>query len=494
LLRIASKHARKISNDIVILLATDGYADMFRNFLCSLQFPNEILLGSNASSGFIVITRQVDIDIIKIAEYAGLGIFTDIPTIDMSSCHTGSFSFGTLCYQKLILLRTTTVMYLLRLGFNVAIADIDVVWRENALDTVHALMSFMRDKEDDKTFADVAVTLDGEEICGCFVYLSQSPDSIVFWATITDMHTTKVKFAESNEGVFEDGFFDSEQKLLTQLILHQKYNGTAVFGVLPPHKFPSGRMFFNQWTFHDRLKNKPSVIHNNFVIGDEIKKVRFQRHGLWYIYAGDKRRFQDPLSCNPNYVSDTWNRIFSNVSYEWKIPTLCIFSPIHNTVVLTDRNHAGFEILSCLDGFEETERFMQIQIKDDTLIKTEILGDFAVFRIEAASRLGRVITITTHANRDEYLLGGLSVDIAINRSDFAFDRGGLFHVEADVNVANFYDTFKNNSRSSLLKSRDGPNNTNSNCSHVHNKVLIKVISYARPDSLSRLLNSLGFQN
>jgi len=51
---------------------------------------------------------------------------------------------------------------------------------------------------------------------------------------------------------------------------------------LPDIKFPSGALYFNrQW--REAQSEKPAVVHNNYIVGPELKRERFKALGLWYV-------------------------------------------------------------------------------------------------------------------------------------------------------------------------------------------------------------------
>lgn len=136
-------------------------------------------------------------------------------------------------------------------------------------------------------------------------------------------------------------FSDSEQKILTRMLLDGQYPGNLTVRMLSKKQFPSGFDYFNlhsslrdlelkersmrckEYSMHKEHKaeteqvgkNKkdsdrycqidendavsngqsdtdsdsvlsPAVIHNNFMIGRKMKEMRFQRYGLWTVIPG----------------------------------------------------------------------------------------------------------------------------------------------------------------------------------------------------------------
>jgi len=57
-------------------------------------------------------------------------------------------------------------------------------------------------------------------------------------------------------------------------------------GGLGESEFPPGRLYFDEWeklggASNKLMKKKTMVVHNNYIIGHDAKKERFQEHGLW---------------------------------------------------------------------------------------------------------------------------------------------------------------------------------------------------------------------
>lgn len=61
-------------------------------------------------------------------------------------------------------------------------------------------------------------------------------------------------------------------------------------GGLGEIEFAPGRLYFDEWVkrgdlLERQMKNETMVIHNNYIIGHDAKKRRFQEHGLWIANA-----------------------------------------------------------------------------------------------------------------------------------------------------------------------------------------------------------------
>ena len=66
-------------------------------------------------------------------------------------------------------------------------------------------------------------------------------------------------------------------------------------GGLDESKFPSGRLYFDEWVKEGREEEKQKkkevvFVHNNFIVGHDAKKERFEKHGLWIDHIPKRKR------------------------------------------------------------------------------------------------------------------------------------------------------------------------------------------------------------
>lgn len=62
--------------------------------------------------------------------------------------------------------------------------------------------------------------------------------------------------------------------------------------LLPQSAFPPGGLYFRNSKWAEETKAKNVIIHNNYIIGHDNKKRRFQQYGLWLV---DKHFNESPL-------------------------------------------------------------------------------------------------------------------------------------------------------------------------------------------------------
>jgi hypothetical protein len=478
---VGRENAIRDNKDVVVVLATSGYADMLANFLCSVRkvFDHDV---ERKKLGVVVFNPVSDALISAVVAHFGIGLVSGTFGVDMRTCLSAddkrvTLDFGTLCYQKLILIRTTVVMHLMLLGFSPLIADIDTVWLQDALDVVHSSQFFVKstlwgDTSGSDGAADIAVTIDGAEICGCFIYLSPSYHSMEFWALVLAHHESLVRNA-SKAGVEFKEFGESEQKILTALLLSGRHNVNLTVVTLDPDRFPSGLAYFtqrnhmNESGYSNNRFSNVAVVHNNFIVGNDIKRARFLWNGMWHVKELDNVNLavdicsRDPLK--------KWASIFGSVDRDLNIPTVVTYSPIHNSKI----HNSELLVIVSNEGLTHSSGPGYVAISSDPP-EGLAYGDYMLNYLRtngAPLHLSMSIVGDNATLRD-------TIDVIENRNDFSVDRGGLFHDIANRQAIEFYES----SRNPFQQRRDF------DLSGI--TIAVKVLAYNRPASLLRLLVSL----
>lgn len=482
---VANTHASQ-EGYLFVLLATSGYYEMLENYFCSVLSST-----SQGSRHLLIITP--DDDIAQLASSAGVGYFIATPdffadqlasgtcTDSEQPCPTARYlpmaDFGTLHYQELMLYRTRIVLELLLLGFQPIIADIDTVWKVDPL-------AIVRNTTIGIGMADLAVTDDHGEICGCFVVLKNTPRTIKFWGVVAVNHFNLVAEAKKNNSLHK--FSDSEQKILTALLLEKRYTGTINVRMLPRQYFPSGFDYFN---VRGSTASPPAIIHNNFIIGMGMKKFRFLRNNLWTIPPNRVNNSVGELRCAFDYLS-TWSAVFAGVYKDLQIPSITNVLPSHNSV-LRKGTHVMAQISAEKLPNIPTEAIpstgkQQFWLSADppTAIHFEGLG---VYDLRTPDTISTVALSTAVENSNV----GISNDAFVARDVFVCDRGGFHAEEAHEAVLQV----QHHSSPWWLDGTNLPNSSYyKSCpsdimTHSVNYT-IKVIAFNRPQSLFRLLQSL----
>ena len=440
------------SGHIVLLLVTSGYLDLLSNFICSVRSFQPTF------RAFLIITS--DDAVVQYAQSVGVGVYR---MTNYSQSYSDNFAdFGTMKYQELVLGRTEVTMKLLLMGYKPIIADIDAVWLSDPL-------RFLKQPQSaDEGDYDVAVTDDNGEVCGCFVALSNSEPAKLFWMEVLRQHRELVKRGELSK------FSDSEQKILTALIYEKEYRNEALFRLLPKSQFPSGYMYFNLQS--GRSGVPPAVIHNNFLIGKEMKKERFKRYGLWFT-AETEESSSVPGQCVVDNLQ-VWRKVFGNVSREVYIPSLNIILPVHNSVAVTDR--------VMVQVLREEPISEAVKQKEDLVLWVEsdppkyaqfTSAAIAQLRIENTKVIASIIANIYGTNIE------ISADVGANREIFAADFGGN---SAILKIA--HERVQNMSSKHQIRTLEQLDTVDEKLMRL--RYSIKVLAFNRADSLTRLLNSL----
>jgi hypothetical protein len=411
---------------VVVVLATLGYFDMLSNFLQSVSMTTSareadqnlpiLVLTDSTRVAELASRFRAGYYFIPSAGYHGL-VSSDVglepgnartAEDDIGSDSDGDRSmktFGTLSYQQLILGRTECVRDVLLLGFSPIIADIDTVWFRDALQVLDAEIeryqnaSFARDY-------DVVVTDDKGEVCGCFLSLASTPAARHFWHEVLVRHRELVSTAATSvinqernrtgaDGGALEKFSDSEQKILTDLIIFKQYSRLSQLRVfkLSARLFPSGFDFFNVhggiarpglgYPNASTLRNGrlfrscpaneakdnepagslqcdlvPAVIHNNFVIGKHVKKIRFERQGLWMPFPPLHTVLQDHLG--PEVYSQL-DHAAMIMQYDPMLPWRGVADTVERTLI----PNLNF-VVPMHD--QETEKFTMVQVQSKIFV------------------------------------------------------------------------------------------------------------------------------
>ncbi len=474
------------THKVFLVVVTSGYQDLFVNFICSLR-------ANNVTSVKNIIVITFTDDIVSMAKGYGLGYYVPTNVIEPTIAN-----FGTLSYQSLILTRTKLVMDLMHLGFSCVIIDIDTVWLHDPmllLDAMHRQYDY-----------DVAFTDDGGEVCGCFLDLSSSDYAVLFWEKLTKQHENLLISMENNPNF---DFTESEQKILTRLIHGKEYDAIVIdrnismpasrknyFVTLQLQKdlFPSGLNYFNLYSaFGMRGKvthnTTPYIVHNNFVVGKDIKISRFKKYKLWY----SDSQFQ----CRTG--PDLWSAMSSFTPlYDAKIPSISLLQPPHNS---KDKNTSSVLVVTHVNGLPEDIACIKtwFDLDPPSYLLSTYLGIYSFVHKTAPDTSNvdsKSVTVTMcntsfwRSNSREVI--GISSDFTFNNSIFGVDYGGRssYMYAAQERLLQL----KKGMAHGRERSRKSEVNAAGSVADATNKLQMEysviILAHKRPWSLARLLDSL----
>jgi hypothetical protein len=428
------------SNFRILLLATSGYGHMLNNFLC---------YASQFSSSKYIVVLTPHTDIVELCQRKNISVMI------LSMSFNSSSSFGSYEYQSLIVQRTAVALDLLNNGINVIIADIDAVWLRDPLALV--LSSLDDSKQDDDI--DIAVVRDEDEICGCFVVLKSTANTNSFWLKILEEHQQLVDEASNIKKL--KGIFDSEQKILTRMLLQKAYDGNLHAKILSSDDFPSGLQYFSKSS--SLQITTPSVVHNNFIIGLSTKIDRFRRYQLWSLSANDVCIF-DSLA--------PWKKIFLSAMKELRIPTISLVLPLHMASIDDSPTTVILQVMT--ENLCENVSTGKIWVKNDppSYIDFKNMGIYDL-NIPPGNRLS-AIAVT---------MDNIPIDLSVNLGHKS-DSNLSLHMHERI-YRKFYNPGppqqQNQVEINVVGTQSPPSIS----------YLIKVLAYNRPSSLRRLLTSLS---
>jgi len=211
----------------------------------------------------VVVFVPGDLDFAHELATEGYVVYVPEPSIGIDVAR-----FGTVKYQQLMLARTSAVLVLLKLGYNVLLADCDAVWLRNPF-------SFL----DEKVFEVVAQADAPEFLCGGFLYLRATTGSLIVWEEVHSEHRQIVNAAMTTGLSVIASDANEQEALKRSLQRHPSVSRAA----LDTRDFPNGSQYFEGNRAH-----VPVVVHNNMIVGKDAKVSRFVSAGLWRISVDNK--------------------------------------------------------------------------------------------------------------------------------------------------------------------------------------------------------------
>ena len=266
----AHAHISRVLDDgsshklIILVTVNTGYLDFFRNWL---HYYRKLGLGmylviAEDRAAFQTLYDDPDMNLKGRVLYAGddervrdIGNISDPET---------AYSFGMSEFNVLVQRRPTYFSLLLNLGYDVLYSDVDTIWLQDPLPymtnhtfTIHVQSDSASEREKPSSMA-----------CTGFIMLTSTPqvrELVFLWNKVLSVRRGTI----TNQLTFSS--------LLTVTISQGKLK--AFF--LPYTLFPNGALYFDkQW--RERLQAAPVLVHNNWIMGHDEKRERFQELGLWH--------------------------------------------------------------------------------------------------------------------------------------------------------------------------------------------------------------------
>jgi hypothetical protein len=230
------------------------FADNFVNSLVALDITN-----------FVLVPLDMDAYAILHRAYPK----HTLPTMPGLGNHpAGKADFGSEAFKLITASRPIFLRAFPKNGYAVLYNDVDIVWQHNAWDVIDA-----RDADNGENGGSFETMIwnDGMEgnICTCMFYLKPTPNSISMLTVWAD------EIGTNNYGEDQAAFRMVASRLQLQSL--GAINKTIVFN--NDEEFPAALSYV--WEKNVPDNEKAVIIHNNWIVGKDGKKERFERAGLW---------------------------------------------------------------------------------------------------------------------------------------------------------------------------------------------------------------------
>ena len=304
LVRRRAKHeftkSPRLHGTVVLAMTNAGFAPFWHNLRCSLERVNvsqhAIIIGTDddacaaASSDSVpcVVGDRVLWD--RDGGGGGGGKRSSGRALSQSIER-----HGTVEYARLMHIKARPALAVLKMGYNLLFTDTDIVFFDNPLARLRGAYGAQLDNgeldvliqsdydesneaECDRreeshhvcrsSWCDVANGRCEDEACGGFYYLRAGEPAVALLEGLFARMAWQRKHQDKRIG---------EQPALNYVL--RRTEGLR-YQLLPRQKYPNGNAFFLR---HPPKTKLPVIVHNNWIAGGEMKRQRFEEHGLWLV-------------------------------------------------------------------------------------------------------------------------------------------------------------------------------------------------------------------
>lgn len=263
---------------VIAVTVNMGFYDFFLNWyhyyhLSDLQSNNT---GNAQSKALLVVIAEDDEVYIQLTKLQ----WNDVQIIrghNVKESNSLAEDYDSVGYKSLVSGRASHLLDLLcglqkRTGLIVVYTDIDTVWLRNPLPIIR---NKLFDTQQHQPHYDILAAVDDHDFggvetyyCTGFLVFTTTPATFRFLSQWEDELKTNPQLNQP--------IFNSLLKSDTSLSIQVRNAG------LDEAQFPPGRLFFDN---HDKVTalQQTVVVHNNYIIGRENKKKRFEEYGLWNV-------------------------------------------------------------------------------------------------------------------------------------------------------------------------------------------------------------------
>ncbi|CAN0341537.1 unnamed protein product [Ectocarpus sp. 6 AP-2014] len=254
----ATQRERKQRGIVIVSSVNCGYLDMASNFLQSVkQTAGDVKV-------LFVARDEAAFDFLDALSPGCTALFPEVESESAHSVQAGRW--GDNIFKQQTIARPDILLQILRHGYRALYTDVDTVWLGNAL----SLLPNFRETQNPPV--EVMLQADsGKEKCTCFMYLDSTPNAMRL------LELWKQEIAETS--VFQD-------QVAFQSPLAQMLKAGLVLSTLPEEAMLPGNRAFDEMYVKSNyalLQEKLLIVHNNWIMGHDPKRLRFQRAGLWEV-------------------------------------------------------------------------------------------------------------------------------------------------------------------------------------------------------------------
>ncbi|CAN0067699.1 unnamed protein product [Ectocarpus sp. 12 AP-2014] len=271
----ASQKERKQQGIVIVSSVNCGYLDMASNFLQSVK---------QAAGDLKVLFVARDEEAFDFLDALSPGCTVLFPELESETTHSVQAGrWGDNIFKQQTIARPDILLQILRQGYKAFYTDVDTVWLGNALSLlpnsqktqnppVSRQMYFVTQCVHVPRQVEVMLQADsGRMKCTCFMYLDSTPNAVRL------LELWKQEIAETS--VFQD-------QAAFQSPLAQMLKAGLVLSMLPEEVMLPGNRAFDEMYVKSNyalLQKKLLIVHNNWIVGHDPKRQRFQRAGLWEV-------------------------------------------------------------------------------------------------------------------------------------------------------------------------------------------------------------------
>jgi hypothetical protein len=244
-----------------------GFTGMVKNWICNIKTLDAQILQS------VLFVATDDQPATELREFhSGLQIFVT------PSNWTMSVSFGSFAYYSVVLERMLIQNILIQAGISVQIIEADQIWQTDVTPT---LRNMLRE-------CDILVVTEGPHVasdgslgvkmCGGFYGIRAKKSMRNFFQDYITTYADKLaKFDHATEPLYLLPNFMDDQDYLTEMLAR-----SVVDVLYVPKCFYVPGLWYEDEQMRGKCQ-RPSIIHNNYIIGTKKKIARAVKENHWFL-------------------------------------------------------------------------------------------------------------------------------------------------------------------------------------------------------------------